>query len=470
MSEDELPDWARITSDLASDTDEDDTFDGVPLPAVSAGTVTPSRPGRPKPPSQPSPVPTPPSPTPSAPVPQETSPPVPVPQETGPSVPPRPAPPVSTPPQPTSPSQHNSPHPPAAYTAVADTYDDAAQPIPAAPIPVKGSGKASRRRKSWRNNPSPPVDSAATPAGGKNARMRVIVLRIAVWGVLAIVALAGMRAIIAPPRVSIPAVADAVAEQYKLTTFPAAEGEAVALAFARTYLTYSPETKQARTDKLAQLVVPSLRKASWLQEVSDSSQNVATGPYLLAEPSVALTQYATYVVAAAVIDPKAAETARKQNQILNPSWVYLSIPIYWASNGGVAVSGAPAFMPGPPEASEGGEFDITYDTDASQSARIDLTDFFEAWGASDSVALARYTTDASDAAATTGLGGTVTLVKVQKIQVQQSADPLATRFAQAAVTWNYGGTELTQAYRLDVAQDAEGRWYVLDITGGDFQP
>lgn len=462
MSE-ELPEWARITSDLAGDdTPPDDTFDGVPLPVASPGTASPSRPGRPsgpaKPPAKPSAVP-----VPEAPAPQPSSPVQPVVTEpvTAPS--PQPAP---TPVEPVEEPRFDDIPDAPQQDSGGEEPDVSPHLPPRAPKPVPSS-KKKRLPGMWKTSGS--GDGSSPPPVSKgNARWRVIALRVAVWSVLAIVALAGLRAIIAPPRVSTTAIADAVAAEYGLNNFPEAEGEAVSLAFARIYLTYSPESGQARTDKLRSLVADDLVKAPWLQESTEKSQSVVAGPYLLEEPTIGPEQFATYKVRAGVIDPAAAATAKKNGEILNPSWVYLSIPIFWADNGGVSVSGPPAFIPGYPNASQSGSFNLTYDNEASQSARIDLRNFFVAWSESDSVALARYTKPDSTAYVLAGLGNTVSLNELDKVQVEASADPYAPRFAQATVRWNYRGTEMAQGYRLEVVQDEQGRWYVLDLVGGDY--
>lgn len=450
--DDDLPEWARITSDLVDDAPES------PEPA------SPAAPPTPVPAAVPAPV---------APVPVSTAPPVPVPVPVPTPAPPAPARPAVPVPAPESPAPA-SPAGPArrlpTYESPLETDDEPfepdpepaieqdrhREPAPSAPEPKKDR---SRRRGGWKT-----VASSPAPTRTGDGRRKVVLMRIAVWAVMSLVALAGLRAIVAPPRTDVSGVLAAAEANYGLTTFPLAEAEGVALGFAGDYLTYTPTSSDARYQRLLKYVTPNLYDEGWLRSDGKGTQAVVQGPLLATQPKIDDLQHATFTVAAAVRDPN----ARLDGQPVNPAWVYLSVPIYWADNGGLGVAGPPAFVPAPVSPDSGGGFSYPTDDQAAAAARPDMQNFFRAWGASSEADLARYVPEKATPQAKAGLGGTVALQEVGIILMQAVENPTDERFAQVNVTWTYRGSVLKQGYRLTVYQDNEGRWYVTDIAGGDF--
>lgn len=468
MANEELPEWARITSDLVDDGGE------------QGGEVAPSAPAAA--PSQPA-APVPVSPVPVPPVPAETADAAPVPlppvtparpsQRTQPDVSaavPMPVPAAEEPASERGVERRRPPRDEEVERHFDDTpFEDPAEPAPLPEEPVVSvvPDAPPLQKKSFSGR-KPRVEARPPTINKSDGRKKMLILRLLVWVVLGIIALAGLRAILAPPRVDVAAISAAVAEEYGLSAFPVDRGLAFATTFTREYLTLKPGESVARTERLTPLVTPNLRDATWLRSDDKTTQVVTQGPYLMREPRVADEQHATYIMAAAVIDPLKAEEARKAGKILNPSWVYLSVPMFWAANGGLAVGGPPGFVPGPVMADESGAFVYQTDEEAARSLAVDLEGFFRAWGASSADDLARYLPTDATAAAKAGLGGTVQYRDLSSVVVEL-VEGAAPRFAQATVVWDYQGSELRQGYRLEVFQDAEGRWYVQDITGGDYQ-
>lgn len=448
MSTDDLPEWAKITSDLVDDAPTaDEGAHPVPLPQQ-----------RPRPPARPVAIPA------NAPaagqqsaVPLPTSAPEPVQVRVAPMVAERQAP---EPVEAVEPMESAVREPAVTVTPrpLVEAQPESSEPFTGPMPPPKKTRKAKRQPR-----------TPKTSVSKRDGRKKLLVIRLVVWLVLGIVAVAGLKAILSPPKTNIAEVTASVADAYDLTTFPVERGRAVALSFAQEYLTLNPGDALARKDRLAALVTPNLADALWIRNDSDATQVVVEGPYLAWEAEASDEQHATYKIAAAVIDPVKAAEAKRQQQTLNPSWVYLSVPIFWASNGGLAVGGPPAFMPGPPRADSGGAFGYASDDKAASSLAVDLEGFFTAWAASSTADLARYLPPDASPATQAGLGGTVQFKSLDAVSVEKVADPTASHFAQATVTWSYQGADLRQGYRLDVFQDADGRWYIRDVVGGDFQ-
>jgi hypothetical protein len=146
-------------------------------------------------------------------------------------------------------------------------------------------------------------------------------------------------------------------------------------------------------------------------------------------------------------------------------WLSLAVPVY-AKDGAMVVSARPALLPPPPKATPPQSGIGERDTALEDELRTALLgSFFQAYAASDTVSLARF----SDGAPITGLGRSVTFVRLADVVAPRG--PADRRTVTVTVTWRMPGqdagaaaAELDQTYELTVVKKA-GTWNVKDIRG-----
>lgn len=278
--------------------------------------------------------------------------------------------------------------------------------------------------------------------------------RAAVWTVLAVLLAGGVHNIISPRTPpNIPAITRSVAAALGDTGFPTGSAEAFVLRFADVYLTYnSNDPAGTRSRELAVYAPPALTsQTGWS---GSGSQQVLAGPFVATRPRPTSPHDATITVTA---------------EVTGGRWVFLAVPVYADSAGGLVVSGPPGFVSPPPQATAPGA-PPAGPTDAVTAQNLQnttLPGFFTAWAASDATSLQRYLTPTATPAASTGLGGVVSFVSIANVTVPVGG---STRTITADVVWNAGPAgQYTQSYRLTVSQIA-GQWYVNDIHGGYVAP
>lgn len=326
---------------------------------------------------------------------------------------------------------------------------DPVQNLPAAPATAKGK-RSKQAPKPAGKERNVARDRKKSQYGG--GRMKIIVVRVLVFGIGGVLMAGGLKNVIAGNDAITPEqLATQVQIELGYTGFPTESAQTFAVRFVREYLTYSQSSSEGRTARLA-VYSPDAAAGEWGWD-GNGKQKIITGPYVSAPTKLDGKEYATVTVAA---------------QLDSGRWVTLAVPIYAAKSGALAIAGAPAFITQPTLASSPGRPGTTSPDDelASELTTDVLPGFFAAWASSDATELSRYVTADASISARTGLGAAYTFVSVNSVIVPQGE---TTRDAVVQLTW---GTETsgnyTQTYTVTVEQGTDKRWSVKDIAGGVF--
>jgi Conjugative transposon protein TcpC len=306
--------------------------------------------------------------------------------------------------------------PPRLGTAIAE--DEAGWPV-----------SGSRTRGSW---------------GGAGGRWLLWPLRVVLWSALLIIVYRGVTGIVfnaapAPSGGGAPA-ADAAGAQ-----FPVTLAEAYATEFGQAYLNFSPQTQAQREQELAAFVPASVADAN---------------PDLGWNGSGALSLESEQVADVSVQDPQHAVVTLLAT--VNGQLMELGVPII-ASDGRIAVSGEPAWLPAPQQISVRPAA-VRSDPVAQNALMNELPAFFTAYASSDSAALNRFLAPGASLA---GLDGTVTFGSISGVEVPSGG---ATRQISVTVIWQLAGqdesgiTKLAMTYGMSVVELQSGKWYVKEIS------
>ncbi len=279
---------------------------------------------------------------------------------------------------------------------------------------------------------------------GAGGRWRLWPLRAALWSALLIIAYRGVTAIVfsqaSAPQPGAAHAGPATAQ------FPVMLAEAYAAEFGQVYLNVSPAIQAQREQELAAFVPASVAAAD-----PDFGWN-GTGQMQLQSEQVA---------GIAVQDPRQAVVTLLA--IVNGQLMELGVPVA-ASDGGVVISGEPAWLPAPQQVSPPATPGRGSDPVAQRELRNELPAFFQAYASGDSGALNRF---AVRGVSLTGLGGTVTFGSIASLQVPPGG---ATRQITVTVIWQVPGqgesgvTKLVMAYGMSVVDLQSGKWYVNEIS------
>lgn len=368
---------------------------------------------------------------------------------------------------------------------------------PAAKLPrakVKAGKPAKQARKVKKailNN----LDEAETEILAPRGRMagnrwKLIGLRTAVWGTLGMVVLAGVFAIIGPKGPSLSSVTQQVLANINRNNFPLEAGQQIAARFAKEYMTISVASGkfQERSDALSAYIIGSgVEEGKIINFSSDRDQRVIGEPILAMPAELISDNHVVYTFAIQVFQPAVKETEdTPAKEATAPTWVYLAVPMAADENGAIGVAGAPAFVPQPQIASRAESITFREDSDAARSSKSQIEKFMLHWAASDSVSLKPYLVDGvSTSTAQAGLGDTLSLVSISGYKVEElpedfvqeegvaptcSAPDFAApcRNAYLEATWEFQGIETINRYRLVVLFDGEN-WRVIDIQGANFE-
>jgi hypothetical protein len=289
---------------------------------------------------------------------------------------------------------------------------------------------------------------AKAPWGGGGGRWAVWPMRVVLWVAILIIGYRGVSAIVLDETPSSGKGAGSGTDTGTATAaseFPVTLGEAFALRFGQLYLNFSPSTATLRARQLAAFI-PASASAS--------------------EPEFGWTGAGTSVaqsVQVAGIDVRSAETAVVTLlATVNNRLMELGVPLY-ASDGGLAVSGEPAWLPAPAVAALPSAPEAGTDLAAKSALARQLPGFFRAFGRGDQAALSRYL---APGAAIGGLGGAVSFGAITSLHVPAGG---ATRDITVTVDWvlpgqvGMGAPRLATTYDMSVVDQQSGRWYVEDI-------
>jgi Conjugative transposon protein TcpC len=314
--------------------------------------------------------------------------------------------------------------------------DDAAQPAGYANgtrmdagIPGQPGGR-SRPARSW---------------NGGGGRWLVWTLRAVLWIVLLIIGYRGITAIIFNETPASRSGSSAPASGGTGTSqFPATLAEAYAMQFGAVYLNFSTATAGQRSQELAAYVPGAL---------------ISVDPQLGWDGSGSLQLDSEQVAGISVQDATQAVVTLLAS--VNGRLMQLGVPIY-AANGGLVVSGEPAWLAAPPQAAPPSPPAAASDPAATSALNAQLPAFFQAYGSGDSATLNRFL---APGATVSGLGGAVAYTGISNLYVPAGG---ATRDITATVVWQLAGSggsgpaKLEMTYDLTVI-DQGGKWYVQDI-------
>jgi hypothetical protein len=282
---------------------------------------------------------------------------------------------------------------------------------------------------------------------GAGGRWLLWPLRAVLWTALLVIAFRGLTAIIFS---SSPATAGGTRTGTG-EEFPVSLAEAYATEFGRVYLGFSPQSQAQRQQALAAFVPASLSAANpslgWNGIGQLNLQSVQ-----VADVKVQDRQHAIVTLLA----------------LLGGQLMELGVPIA-ATGSGLVVSGEPAWLPAPPQASlppapRGS------DLVAQRQLMNELPGFFQAYAGGDSGALNRFLIRGVSVA---GLGGAVTFGQISALHVPPGG---TARQITVTVIWqlpeppgsvtagNQGVTsKLEMSYGMSVVDLQGGKWYVKGI-------
>jgi hypothetical protein len=296
--------------------------------------------------------------------------------------------------------------------------------------------------------------SLAAPPGigaswrGAGGRWLMWPLRVVLWTALLVVAFRGITAIIFN---SSPAPAGGTGTGTATGEFPVSLAEAYASEFGRVYLGFSPQSLGQREQALAAFVPPAVSAAS---------------PSLGWNGVGQLNLQSLQVAGIKVQDPQHAVVTLLA--LLGGQLMELGVPVA-ATGSGLVVSGEPAWLPAPPQASPPPVLRGS-DQVAQSQLMNELPAFFRAYASGDSAALNTFGVHGVSLA---GLGGTVTFDQISALHVPPGG---ATRQITVTVIWqlselpgsaaagNQGVTsKLEMTYGMSVVDLQGGKWYVKGI-------
>jgi Conjugative transposon protein TcpC len=265
--------------------------------------------------------------------------------------------------------------------------------------------------------PAATSDQVAAHWRGAGGRWLVWVARAVAWAVLILIGYRGVLAIIEGNSSSTRSGPSASASA--TTQFPVMLASAYALEFGDVYLNFSPATAAQRGQDLARfLPLGADPQLGWNGVGTQRLQDEQVS-------GVSVTGSHTAVVTLLA-------------RLSNGGLIELAVPIY-AANGGMAVSGDPALLPGPAKAAPPQVSQQPADQATETALQDQLPAFFQAYASGDQTTLARF---ASPGAHIVGLGGAVTFGAIDSVYAPVGG---ASRNISVTVTW-----QLTPASRGSV--------------------
>ena len=282
---------------------------------------------------------------------------------------------------------------------------------------------------------------------GAGGRWLLWPLRAVLWTALLVIAFRGVTAIIFS---SSPAPAGGTRTGTG-EEFPVSLAEAYATEFGRVYLGVSPQSLAQREQALAAFVPASLS---------------AVNPSLGWNGVGQLNLQAVEVAGIKVQDRRHAVVTLLA--LLGGQLMELGVPLA-ATGTGLVVSGEPAWLPAPPQASPP-PAPRGSDPAAQRQLMTELPAFFQAYASGDSAALNRFLVRGVSVA---GLGGAVAFDQISALHVPPGG---TARQITVTVIWqlpeppgsvtagNQGVTsKLEMSYGMSVVDLQDGKWYVKGI-------
>ncbi|MCF3100084.1 conjugal transfer protein [Streptomyces roseoverticillatus] len=395
---------------------------------------------------------------------------------------------------------------PAGQSAVPGQQQSAVAPSPvpaqAAPAPVglqQWTDAAARLQAQAPGAPQPAPDQTAPSGKGQGkgrdvpwqiedensgTKFMVKVGRGALWGVVALAAITGIRSWFwapAPPK----------AEQVQVNngpTYPVQEAQAVASRFARAYLTWDENDPKPRAEALARDLSKGMDTAAgWNTRGQQEVLVAQPGPVSEEKDKRARVRVDVLVKGSASDDkskpsdkPKddkakddkskdkkddaKKDDASKGNDsrpVTGPRWIGLEIPVVYTS-GRIVVTGQPGLVGVPQNAPAAPALTMkTADNDFSDKTRSVVEEFFGKYATSEAESVA------APGASVAALPPGVSFGSLRNWSVDEGSG--GDRTGAATVTWLMGGAELEQTYRVKLTRVASAqaeRWQVAEVHGG----
>ena len=320
---------------------------------------------------------------------------------------------------------------------------------------VRGSGVDDAARPAvYADSPEMDIGAPGQSGGGRPRQSRlwsggggrwlVWTLRAVLWAVLLIVGYRGISAIILNETPASRSGGSGASTGSGNTQFPVTLAEAYAMQFGAVYLNFSTGTANQRAQQLAAYLPSSLSSAD---------------PQLGWDGSGTLKLDSEQVAGISVQDGTRAIVTLLAS--VNGQLMELGVPVY-AANGGLVVSGEPAWLAAPPQAAPPSPAAVTSDPAAQSALSAQLPPFFQAYASGDSATLNRFL---APGASVSGLGGALSFAGISNLTVPSGG---ATRQITATVVWQLSGVggnspgKLEMTYDMTVI-DTGGKWYVRDI-------
>ncbi|MEI5526566.1 conjugal transfer protein [Streptomyces brasiliscabiei] len=335
-----------------------------------------------------------------------------------------------------------------------------------APVTVGGTAPTAARPRPARDFDVPKPGGRA-PAGGRRTHVALRATLLITTCVFALGSCGVMGMVVGASSGSVTAGLDSDdAAKYRLTEFPTQQAATFAEQYALLCMTYSPETEADRRENLARYASSGVdSECGWSGEGSNTALSAVWDGTLEELPEYG----------------DRGRYLGIQVRSEDGSLTTLTVPVYvkdLATGEGLRVAGNVGQMPLPARADvpEISKDEIVDDELAAQLQEKVLPGYFEAWGASDSTAMARFAAPGATQVATAGLAGRLTDPTVDDVvalvpKSLQGADSYTYGNDQAvqlrvSVTWaDAKGATVRRAYRMTVVNTAQG-WFIKDIRGG----
>ncbi|WP_107069455.1 conjugal transfer protein [Streptomyces durhamensis] len=355
-------------------------------------------------------------------------------------------------------------HVPAAAAVTPSAAPEAAGAFASAPAAKAGAATASRPSRDF----DVPRPGGRIPGGGRRTHVALRATLLITTCVFALGSCGVMGLVIGKSSGASTAGLDAAdAAKYRLTDFPTQQAATFAEQYALLCMTFSPAKADERRKNLARYAsagvdpdcgwngqgIQTAVSATWDGTAEQLPEYGANGRYIGVQVRTRDGQLTTLTVPVYVKDLKTGE--------------------------GMRVAGDVGEMPMPvradaPDVSKKEE--AVDDNLSTQLQQQVLPGYFEAWGKSDSTAMARFTAPDATTFATSGLDGRLSAPKLDTVEAlvpkgAQGNGPYTykagqTVEVQAVVVWSDGlSRTVRRAYRLTVVNTAQG-WFIQDIRGG----
>ncbi|MFF6984259.1 conjugal transfer protein [Streptomyces sp. NPDC008343] len=281
----------------------------------------------------------------------------------------------------------------------------------------------------------------------------------ALWAVVGLAVITGVRSWIIPN--------DSAPESTPTPTktapaYPSDEAQAVAGRFARLYLTWDDDDPDTRAAALAAVLPKDSDTAmGWDGHGQQDVLAVQPGAVVTATQGQARVRVDVLI---RVTEQEATPAAGKKKATPAKTadrWIGLDVPVVQTA-GTVVVTGAPGMVGMPTSGPEAPELKTPEaDADFARQTTETVDTFFKAYAGGDTAAVT------APGATVPPLPSGVTLVGVKSWTADAGTGD--DRTGTAHVTWQLGGAQVEQTYRIELTRVASAeaqRWQVANIHGG----